>query len=74
MVMQIKLLVLLLLSQQAVLQPGLLQSGLLQPGLLHPKERDKYNVSLMNRSSVILPHTQHKIIVLVVLTMFAVGF
>ena len=40
---------------------------------MFPKERDKYNISLMNRNSLILPRTQHKVVLLVVLTMFAVG-
>ena len=38
------------------------------------KRGDKYNVCLMNRSSLILPRTEHKVVLLVVLTMFAVGF
>ena len=40
---------------------------------MFPKERAKFNVSLMNRGSLILPRIQHKVVLLVVLTMFAVG-
>ena len=38
------------------------------------KERDKCKVSLMNRSSLILPRIQHKVVLLVVLTVFSVSF
>ena len=38
------------------------------------KDRDKYKVSLMIGSSLILPRIQHKVVLLVLRTVFAVGF
>ena len=38
------------------------------------KERVKYKVSLMNGSSLILPRVQHKVVLVVLRTVFAVGF
>ena len=38
------------------------------------KEKGKYTVTLINRSYLILPHIQHKVVLLVLWTVFAVGF
>ena len=38
------------------------------------KEKGKYTVTLINRSYLILPRIQHKVVLLVLRTVFAVGF
>ena len=38
------------------------------------KEKGKYTVTLINRSYLILPHIQQKVVVLVLQTVFAIGF
>ena len=38
------------------------------------KEKGKYTVTLINRSYLILPRIQHKVVLLVLRIVFAVGF
>ena len=38
------------------------------------KEKGKYTATLINRFSLILPRIQHKVVLLVLQTVFAVGF
>ena len=38
------------------------------------KEKGKYTVTLINRSYLILPRIQRKVILLILRTVFAVGF
>ena len=38
------------------------------------REGTKYTVTLINRSYLILPRIQHKVVLLILRTVFAVGF
>ena len=51
--------------------PSMLYRALL--GILFRKEKSKYTVTLINRCNLILPRIQHKVGLLVLRTVFAIG-